>query len=234
ARGRDRVCRRAWRLREVEQLAATLVAEAAHIRDASQCRAQRRDAAAGPVREIADGRGPERAEIAASDEIECRVGLRGLAQPRRWRDEARQLPVLPARAALLPDDPAGGDRGEEIPVAEPFVLRRVARDELADLLARARLRRELEHPVVDVLECGEIRPAGWPPCGEPPVERRERIGGVLLRADQVERRAHERRLDHETLVYRAGEIVALESRKTRPQRDVRRRRPLALQTRETL
>src|SRR5258706_7166209 len=221
SRWRDGVARRARGLREVEQLAAALVAEAEYIRDALERSPERRHTASGPVREIADGGGPERAEIPASHEIECGVGRRCLAHPRGWRDEAGELPVLPVRAALLPDDPARCDRREEIPVAKAFVLRRVARDELADLLARPRLRREREHFVVDVLEGGEIGPAGWSPRGEAPVERSERIGGVLLRAHEVERCAHQRRLDHEALVDRAGQVVALECREPRPQCDVR-------------
>src|SRR5216117_4086008 len=68
-RGRDRVGRWTRRPREVEELASTLVAEPAKVADAPKRFTQRRDAAARPVREIADGRWTERAEVAACDEI---------------------------------------------------------------------------------------------------------------------------------------------------------------------
>src|SRR5207249_1441193 len=134
-----------------------------------------------------------------------RVRLRRFAKLRGRRHEPRQLTVLPARAALLPDDPARGDRREEVPVAEALVLRRVTRDELTDLVARARRRRELEDPVVDVLERGEIRSSRRPPRGEASIKGRERVRRVLLRADEVKSRAHERRLDDQPLVDRYRE-----------------------------
>src|SRR5438093_5902071 len=89
-RGRDRVGRWTRRLREVEELASTLVAKAADVRDATERVAQRRHPAAGPVREIADGRWTERAEVASCDEVEGRVRRRRLAQLRGRRDETRQ------------------------------------------------------------------------------------------------------------------------------------------------
>src|SRR5207247_8594506 len=182
-----------------EELASTLVAEPAKVADAPKRFTQRRDAAAGPVREIADGRWTERGEVAACDEIKRLVRLQRLAQLRRRRDEPGELTVLPARAALLPDDPARGDRGPEVPVAQALVLRRVARDELTDLVARARRRRALEDPVVDVLERGEIRSSRRPPRGEASIKGRERVRRVLLRAGEVKSRAHEGRLYDQAL-----------------------------------
>src|SRR5919197_3422023 len=83
-------------------------------------------------------------------------------------------------------------------------------------------------------EVRELGPAWWSPGAEPTFHRRERIGRVLARRDKMQGRTHEGRLQDLGSIDRAGEVVALESRKPRPQRDVRRRCPLALEAGKAL
>ncbi len=70
------------------------------------------------------------------------------------------------------------------------------------------------------------------PAGDVPDPDRE--DGVVAPRDEVQRPAHQRRLQHETAPDRALERLAPEAGGAAPDPDVRRRRPLGLHPREPL
>src|SRR5438477_5845099 len=209
------------------------------VRESREGRADVRDANATPGRYVGDGRRTERAEMPADDELVCRLGLRPLPQPRGWRNVPGELPVLEMGARRLPHQAAGRDRRPGEPAAEPFVPggagRKVGVAELLDVAAGPRSSRGKSHDLfMQHLKVSECWAAGRAPRAEAALHRRERIGRVLPGRHKMQRRAHQRRLHDLAAIDRPGQLRALEACKTRPERDVWRRRPLALKAAETL
>ena len=84
---------------------------------------------------------------------------------------------------------------------------------------------------LEISQCGT---AGRPPSTEAAFHRRERIRRILAGRDKVQGRAHQRRLYDLPAVDSTRELIALKARKTRPERDIRGRRPLTLKAAQTL
>ena len=84
AHGSGSVARRQWRTRQVEELAAALVAEAPQRLERLERRLEVAYAKAAPRGDVRTGRRPERAEIAADERDPCRQrGPRRLQASRR-------------------------------------------------------------------------------------------------------------------------------------------------------
>ena len=181
---------------------------------------------AGPGGDVAPARGPERGQVARQHE-RGRVG--GVGQRSRVDDEARPAPVapVPGRRELDERKQAAGE--EDLP---PRLVRDalVAPDALADLLVRARLG-EPGAELGDHLRLVEVRVL-LAPAAQAHLADQLRVGRVLVRRGEVERQAHERRLDHAAGVERRLEVSAREAVEAGGERDVGRRRVLALQRRE--
>ena len=132
-------------------------------------------------------------------------------------------PTRPACAARpIPDEPRAAVLELELRSAE----------ELEQLRARAGLlARELGDPFSLFREVGLLAERG-----ELPLQLRDatrpvqpRIREVVLRAHEVERRAHERRLHDAPASDGAHEVIGAEALDARPEPEVRRRRPLRLE-----
>ena len=145
-------------------------------------------------------------------------------------------------------DPVLGERVEVGPAALPRARRRRAHEvdpqpdhprgllahELLDLLAphgvAAGQRRP--HPLRRLDRRVDLR--GAQPRRAARLPHRDRERPEVLPRDQVDRAAHQRRLDDAAVLERAREVVAHEALDARPQADVHRRRVLRLQPRHPL
>src|SRR5258706_1685891 len=229
--------RDASRAHSVDVLVTALIQEELQLAEAPERGADERYAHAAPGRYVLHRCGSDRRQVMADVLVVRRIRLRLLAQLRRRRDEARELPVLEPRGGRLPDHAAGRDGREKEPAAQALVLRRAPGEELRDvrpdLLARARgLRGEAEDARVHRPEIFEHRATRWTPRAEPSVQRGQRVRRVLARRHEVEGRAHERGLDQIAPVDRLAKPLVREAGEARPQCNVWGRRPLRLESAE--
>src|SRR5437588_193644 len=97
----------------------------------------------------------------AHDEAVGGFGCHTCAEPRGRGHMPRELAMLEMCTLWVPDEPARRDRREKEPVAKAFVrraLRHMPRDEIADLLTRARRPcGEAEHVGVHAVQVVEQR-----------------------------------------------------------------------------
>src|SRR5713101_443205 len=122
-RWRDRIGRRAGRLREVEELASALVTQATDVLDPRERGADVRHLDLAPGADVLNARGTKCPEVTTDDEVVCRVVADRALEACRRRLEARQLAVLEVRAGGLPDESVRGrDRGEEKPAPHALVF----------------------------------------------------------------------------------------------------------------
>ena len=225
---RGRVGRRQRRAREIEQLAAPLVAQGA---DAEALEAGREvaDGDAAPLRDVGARGGPERGEVVRDGVFgglgERRVGVVGGLVQRRAA-EAVEGALRRLLEAGERDDPG-------VPSDLVRILRaRIEPDGLHQLPARTRLLAcELES-AFDERVRRTLRPPGShrrPRIAHSRVEVRQ-----IPRRDEVQRRAHQERLDDGPPPERPLERRSLEAFDPSPEGQVGRRGELRLQSSEPL
>ena len=191
------------RAREVEQLAALLVAEAAELHPLERLR-ERADAHPGPVGDVRPRRRPERAEVAA-DEVFPRLELGELRlRPDPLLGEAEEVGPAP-----LPGP--GGRHADEVgPEPDP------GKPEagLRDLLLRPRpVREEAAEPLGRAPQVALVRALHAPRPRAPLLADRDRERPVVAARDDVDRAAHQRRLHQRAPLERAGHRLALRGRR---------------------
>src|SRR5437868_11421096 len=102
------------------------------------------------------------------DQVICGLGLHTPAKGSGWHDMTCQLAMFEVRALRVPHQAARGHRRPEEPAAQTLVRRarrHVLRDQVTDLLARARcLRGEAEDVRMHTAEISEQRTARRSPC----------------------------------------------------------------------
>ena len=219
----------AW---EVDQLGTVGVREPAEAQplDAGS---QRRDVDPGPVGGLRDRGRAEGAQVPAQQQV-VRVRLADLCRTDpalRGREHVR-TPALPR---------AGGGHADELDAdAVPRERRPGGREgphDLEQLVAPARpVRQRPPHGAVHRLD---VHIAHVPPVGALPPRAlvacdRDREGPEVPFRDDVDRRAHERRLHRLPPLERSGEVAEREAVEPRPEADVRRRCVLRLEPRDAL
>jgi len=217
-RGRQRCTR------EVEQLAALLVPEPAKRQPLERAR-ERAHAHPGPVGDVGARRRTERTEVAA-DEVLARILLGELRlRPDPLLGEAVQIGAAPLPCARRRHaheiDPDPDARNPQAGGGDLRLLPRPVREQAAQAVGRPP-----ERALVAALHAARPRlPLG---------AHRDHEGPVVAARDDVDRVAHQRRLDERAPLERARQRLALEAGDARPETDVPGRGVLRLQPADLL
>jgi hypothetical protein len=221
AHRRRRVLGRQRQAREVDELLALLVLEAAQLEALENTRDVRlRDP--GPACDVVGPRRAEPGEVPANQNLD----------PLMLADLLRAHPVLGERvdvgAAAIPG-PRGRYADEVEEEADAVPRGRVRLEDAVQLGLRQRAVREVRPGLADSrLDLPPIGLVGFDPLLAPPAPDPDDERPVVALGDEMDRRPHQRPLDDGLPAQRAGELVPLEALEPRPEPDVRRGRVLRL------
>jgi len=222
-------CRRVGRGKrgtgQVEQFLAVLVPEPPQLH-AFESRLDVADREHGPVGDVRLRRRPERGQVAADEQREpFLAGDVLIADPVLGRRVKVGAPLLPGSGGRHPDE-VEVDADTACPLAP---------EELLDLLPAAWTVGEKpayapgrRRHIVRLVRVDSLPPA------PARVANRDGERPVIALGDQVDRRAHQRRLDDRPALERAGQRVTLQALHARPEPEVHRRRVLRLKAGNSL
>ena len=189
---------------------------------------------AGELRDVGERGRPERSEGAPHQMVDRGV----LRRPRAAGDPVLRRDVRRVGAAVVPAPSGRGGhqirvRADEPPHQPGVLLIEDFAEPLAQMrdhvFLRARRTGERHREARDPLRLDPVRHLEPVPRAALQILGRDCIRVEIAGAHQMQRPAHEPRADDGVSLDRRPEPLALEAVKTRPERDVRRGRPLRLQ-----